>query len=263
MEIAEAQGSHFGEVNPRLRVSRYERNDEAFARLASGPPQLPDMSELDDSPAGSTENLVSTAARPRWDEETYRPIGPEIDLDIIRAWQRQCWEAHGACCNDRHSDALSKHLENLNLIDVESACLVTRQSTTQFVALSYVWGGTQMLKTRTSNIGELRKAQALSGEVGGFRIPKTIRDAMYLCKQLGQRYLWVDCLCIVQDAGIDKIDEMLQAIAYIYTNAEFKIVATAGNDADHGLIGIGGTCKKREKEGVNGNVEDQIGSKGY
>jgi Heterokaryon incompatibility protein (HET) len=67
-------------------------------------------------------------------------------------------------------------------------------------------------------------------------LSRTIKDAMHCCEQLGERYLWVDTLCINQDdqtsnrhpiANMDKI----------YRSASVTIVATAGDDANASLPG--------------------------
>jgi len=75
-------------------------------------------------------------------------LGSTIDLDIIKGWRQECQSHHGDCCNERHSEALAVHLDNLILIDVELQCLVERPISTTYVALSYVWGRTPMVKTQ-------------------------------------------------------------------------------------------------------------------
>ena len=67
---------------------------------------------------------------------------------------------------------------------------------------------------------------------------KTIEDALRLVSLLGERYLWVDCLCIVQD-DLDTKQDFLNAMGSKYSNAYFTIVAADGHHADHGLRGLG------------------------
>ncbi|KAJ8067943.1 hypothetical protein OCU04_003525 [Sclerotinia nivalis] len=60
---------------------------------------------------------------------------------------------------------------------------------------------------------------------------------MYLVEILGDRYLWVDSLCIVQDDFTFKERE-IDNMASIYANADITIVAGQGTDADSGLRGL-------------------------
>ncbi|KAI4244556.1 MAG: hypothetical protein L6R42_010434, partial [Xanthoria sp. 1 TBL-2021] len=85
------------------------------------------------------------------------------------------------------------------------------------------------------NIMELEKPgklQRLASEV-----PNTIRDAIDVTAKIGQRFLWVDRLCIVQD------DEAhLQAHVWnmerIYGDSVLLIIAADGDNAESGLLGV-------------------------
>lgn len=68
-------------------------------------------------------------------------------------------------------------------------------------------------------------------------IPRPANDAMILCKEMGERYLWVDALCIIQDDSMDK-EWQIARIGSIYSSAVFTIVAACGVDADAGLPGV-------------------------
>lgn len=136
-------------------------------------------------------------------------------------------------------------MKELNFVDVNTNSLVTKPSSTPFAALSYVWGNVPVCKTTKSNFEALQRPNALvTGEIAGM-LPATIRDAIHLVKALGERYLWVDCLCIIQDLGTDKMDGMLRGMASIYASAEFTIAAAGGPDANYGIRGIGGPSVPR------------------
>jgi len=60
---------------------------------------------------------------------------------------------------------------------------------------------------------------------------------MDLARLLGETYLWVDSLCIVQDDENLKQDQ-LQQMAAIYAKASITIMAANGMDADYCLPGI-------------------------
>jgi hypothetical protein len=87
---------------------------------------------------------------------------------------------------------------SLRLIDVIEQCLVGPIEGLEYIALSYVWGKVTPFILTEANLPNLKQSGALS--TGDPAIPQTIRDAMILCKRLSERYLWVDSICIVQDA---------------------------------------------------------------
>ena len=70
-------------------------------------------------------------------------------------------------------------------------------------------------------------------------LPHTIRDAISWTSALGERYLWVDCLCVAQDADADAMNYVLRAMGHIYATAELTIVAANGSHANFGLPGFG------------------------
>ena len=67
-------------------------------------------------------------------------------------------------------------------------------------------------------------------------LPETVKDAIYLVRQIGERDLWFDSLYIIQDDAEDKANQ-IAAIGIIYSAAVLTIAATSGNDADAGLAG--------------------------
>jgi len=101
------------------------------------------------------------------------------------------------------------------------------------VALSYCWGAAATLMHQKSNSVSLRTDEALHTS----KIPATIRDAIALVQGVGERYLWVDALCIVQDDLVSKGVHLTQ-MGLIYSLATFTIIAAAGEDADAGLPGV-------------------------
>lgn len=61
---------------------------------------------------------------------------------------------------------------------------------------------------------------------------------------MGERYLWVDRLCIIQDDKEHK-DQQLKEMASIYSRSYFTIIAVDAPDANHGLHGLPGTESPR------------------
>jgi hypothetical protein len=74
----------------------------------------------------------------------------------------------------------------------------------QYAALSYCWGGDQPYKMIISNQNSYTK------ELASTVFPKTLSDAIRVCREVGLRYIWIDALCIIQDDPKDKARETMQ-----------------------------------------------------
>jgi hypothetical protein len=67
------------------------------------------------------------------------------------------------------------------------------------------------------------------------RIPQTVRDAIVFCKQISERYLWVDALCIIQDFPRDMRLSILR-MRQVYAAAKCTISAISANTAKAGIL---------------------------
>jgi len=121
------------------------------------------------------------------------------------------------------------------LVNVQNECVVLRSASERYFALSYVWGHVSTLKLNGTNKSDLMSPRGLARNRS--RIPRTIRDAMKLCQQLGEAYLWVDILCLMQDDDTDHAIG-IRATASIYERAFVTIIAGSGTNADSGLPGV-------------------------
>ncbi|KFA68740.1 hypothetical protein S40285_09144 [Stachybotrys chlorohalonatus IBT 40285] len=93
-----------------------------------------------------------------------------------------------------------------------------------------------MAKTFTENLPQLREPGAL----GIVALPMTIKHAIHLTRLLGERYLWVDSLCIAQDDNEFLMDH-LGRMASIFAHAQAVIIPVDGANADSGICGLKGT----------------------
>jgi hypothetical protein len=121
---------------------------------------------------------------------------------------------------------------NTNDLDQQGNLGEPRKVPAPYVALSYVWGDKKWYVTEISNV-------ILHQQKGGLakhseELPTVIKDAMDLVRLIGERYIWIDSLCIVQDSNrswrLNANDMNL-----IYGNALLTICAADGDDAWTGL----------------------------
>ncbi|KAL6822220.1 phosphotransferase enzyme family domain-containing protein [Trichoderma camerunense] len=130
---------------------------------------------------------------------------------------------------------------------VEKGEAVDTAQNPQYIALSYVWGGMEMLKTTSENLEKMLQPGALIDGQGtkGPKLAQTIVDAMDLARKLGCPFFWTDCICIVQDDEEERT-MFLNAMASVYANAYLTIVAAEGADGNYGIPGIGRCSEPRD-----------------
>ncbi|KAK0647150.1 heterokaryon incompatibility protein-domain-containing protein, partial [Cercophora newfieldiana] len=111
-----------------------------------------------------------------------------------------------------------------------------------FVALGYVWGRNPDPKRLVATTSTMQQLQSEGGLLSS-KMSATIEDAVEACRKLGQDYLWVDRLCIIQDDPQDK-EEQIAAMAAVFWLATLAIVVTDG-DSYSGIAGNSQTFMQR------------------
>jgi hypothetical protein len=168
-----------------------------------------------------------------------------IDPSLLRKWKACCEETHGDGCEHPLNQYCLAESTPTWLIDVRNRCLIPGKPDMRYVTLSYRWGDTERLVLKKNSLPEFQKSNALT-QVGA-SIPETIRNAIDLVQLLGEDYMWTDSLCIVQDDEVTKLTELMQ-MAAIYANSTLTIIATEGENAAYGLLGLEGISKPRVLE---------------
>ena len=168
-----------------------------------------------------------------------------IRQGLLNEWKDTCQSTHSGNC-----DATAARKTSLTggpnfLVDTSGRCITRAQPTQTYVALSYVWGGCEQLRTVKGNLESLLQENSLDNPEWAAKIPQTILDAIRLAGTLDERYLWVDALCIIQDDEDEKHSQ-INNMAAIYANASITIVAAQGEDANFGLRGVKGITEPRD-----------------
>ncbi|KAG2117469.1 heterokaryon incompatibility protein-domain-containing protein [Suillus clintonianus] len=180
--------------------------------------------------------LAEDASKVGRTEELHgRRVGQNVDIALLKKWIHICESEHGERCETVWWRGAEEILpKNVRVVDVTRMAVVPAPSSCRFVALSYLWGGMgKEYWTTRANIKQRRAQGSLDVSV----LPETILDTIQLVRQLGERYLWVDALCIVQDDPKDK-SVQIGAMELIYSSSVFTIFATGGTSARDPLPGI-------------------------
>ncbi|KAF2013547.1 HET-domain-containing protein [Aaosphaeria arxii CBS 175.79] len=155
---------------------------------------------------------------------------------------------HGKHCNHRELPLRNSTPIDVILVDVFDECITQTSTSSQYFALSYVWGNAITTTTTSKNLSQLQQPGSLKQDMV---LPQTVSDAIVLTRKMGVRYLWVDCLSIIQDSA--KKHQHLADMDIIFSQAELTIVAISGKDANAPLSGVRpGTRKPRVTSIVQG-----------
>jgi Heterokaryon incompatibility protein (HET) len=160
---------------------------------------------------------------------------PQVaDTMLFKKWIEQCETLHDdrCACPVWLQDA-SVPLD-LKVIDVNDMCITDALPDCRYLALSYVWGDA-VSRGGVQTTRENNASRRIRGGLNG-NFPPAIKDALELVRSLGERYLWVDAICINQDDDMEKAGFISQ-MDKIFAGALLTIIA-AGSTAAHGLPGI-------------------------
>ncbi|KAJ4290282.1 hypothetical protein N0V90_010497 [Kalmusia sp. IMI 367209] len=182
--------------------------------------------------AFATENdpaARNISNRPR--NGSYRDVASAKSLEHARTWLSDCHNKHKKCS---HRSNLFLPTRVLDISSPRPQVYITRANERgDYAALSYCWGGPQTPMTTSKNIQEMVNGL----ETASFS--QSIQDAIFITRELGLRFLWVDALCILQDSNEDKAKEITN-MPNIYKNALVTITGASASVAKDGFLGVRG-----------------------
>ncbi|KAK3389046.1 heterokaryon incompatibility protein-domain-containing protein [Sordaria brevicollis] len=178
--------------------------------------------------------------------ETFQPYNAtEHSLTLMKEWIGECEQRHKRACGaalavqnfvptrllDLHAFGCSRTAHRGE--DIKLVCSNTLDCNTKYpsyLTLSHCWGPPEKRPTTTTRANlEANKKRILFSS-----LPKTFRDAVELTRCLGQRYLWIDSLCIIQDDVTDWAQEA-SLMAKVYSHSYCTLAALSSSDSSEGL----------------------------
>lgn len=117
---------------------------------------------------------------------------------------------------------LSINSDQVKLVEPDNQC-------GRYASLSHCWGSSRHFLTTRDTMEELKCGIKIS------ELPQTFQDAIFIAREVGLRYIWIDSLCICQD---DKEDWEREAanMASIYSNATITISARCASNDSIGFL---------------------------
>ena len=102
-------------------------------------------------------------------------------------------------------------------------------STGDWIALTHPWGNGPHFSTTRQNVDAHKIGIDFSS------LPATFRDAITVTRTLGQQYLWIDSLCIIQgpDGDFNKEAKLMEEV---YSGAYCVIAASRATGHDSGFL---------------------------
>lgn len=142
----------------------------------------------------------------------------------IKQWLHVCKNTHTSCSINMKTD--SENFFPTRLIDVGTVTPpkprlvmgVTLPKDASYITLSHCWGSTMQIQLKLENFDQF------SQELPFQELSKTFQDTIVATQRLGQRYLWIDSLCIIQDSQEDW-QTQANSMAHVYSKSYCTIAA--------------------------------------
>ena len=153
------------------------------------------------------------------------PMSPQV-FGRIKGWLNDCHDNHDQCAKLGWSLKNPTNLIKI-LVNTENIQLISGRSIgyAKYAALTYTWGKERA--RRKVDVDRIEGNQTTFGNKARRQNPfprtdlsKTIQDVVRLCEHLGIHYLWVDALCIPEDADWNDEGSKMHEV---YGNAHLTI----------------------------------------
>jgi hypothetical protein len=145
-----------------------------------------------------------------------------------KAWLAECPSSHINCVG------LARHRNPTRLLYIKPGYLRLCSGTAiplsvSYATLSHCWGLMDFFKLTRDNLSAVQKTINIR------ELSKTFQDAIFIARELGFDYLWIDSLCIIQDDADDWRNEA-SLMCNVYSHAALNIAAAGAADGSQGCI---------------------------
>jgi hypothetical protein len=160
---------------------------------------------------------------------------PQSSFALALKWINRCDNGHTKCKATWKKSFLPSRLIDVgNKAFGDPTLLITADAPeilvgAKYLTLSHCWGSIEIKTLKEANLEEMKEGIAMSS------LPQTFQDAIRVTRELGQRYIWIDSLCIIQDSKEDWFQESSR-MGDIYSNSYCTISATGAEDGSMGLF---------------------------
>jgi hypothetical protein len=150
-----------------------------------------------------------------------KTVGSTANFTLARNWLEECERLHPSCTTSTQRSMPRRLLELywISSMSQPTIHLIIPTENVNYAALTYCWGDPQLMESTKLTT---RTCDAWQDDIPFEKLPKTLQDAIITTVLLEIRFLWVDCLCILQDDDHEKAIE-ISKMPHIYRGAYITI----------------------------------------
>jgi len=199
------------------------------------------VSVLRSHPNPRLSHLISELASLRGLPETCLPsrsdtnTGSSASMSRIKTWLDICTSSHPSCSQSgSQPPPLPTRVIAVGSRESSKCYLVSGDKKSGYYAtLSHCWGDPHNRPLLTTDQTLACRQQGIEDDT----LPKTFRDAVQVCREIGIEYIWIDSLCIIQRQETQE-DWAKEAprMGLVYGNSRLNISATAAGDSTQGCF---------------------------
>lgn len=160
--------------------------------------------------------------------------GSSQSFAIAKQWIQTCLDHHQPTAADESSFFPWRVLDiggrGYPIVKLKSRTwAMSAVADAKYATLSYCWGQGNHLKLEWETLIPFLRGIYVA------KLPKTMRDAIAVTRELGLRFLWIDSLCIIQNSQEDWRTQSAM-MGSIYQHSHINLAASSSTDSEGGLF---------------------------